>query len=104
MDSRKTLTHEKEKKNKQKKATSKSKKSITPKYDPKTYFNKSIEEVGRLLSVNPFRLQTILNNRNKLGIESTKHILSAEEISLCKNTLTELYFIKIKDKKSGFQQ
>lgn len=92
------------KKNKQKKATSKSKKSITPKYDPKTYFNKSIEEVGRLLSVNPFRLQTILNNRNKLGIESTKHILSAEEISLCKNTLTELYFIKIKDKKSGFQQ
>ena len=66
--------------------------------------DKSIEEVGRLLSVNPFRLQTILNNRNKLGIESTKHILSAEEISLCKNTLTELYFIKIKDKKLGFQQ
>ena len=54
-------------------------KSLYPKYDPKTYFNKSIEEVGRLLSVNPFRLQTILNNRNKLGIESTKHILSAEE-------------------------
>lgn len=89
--SNKSITN-KQKKNKNAKKNIKHKKE----YDPAIYFNKSIYEIGKILDIHPFRLQTILTNRNKLNIESTKQILTMEEVSLCKNTLSELFYLKKK--------